>query len=91
MPKFRRDVKAHMPLTEVIHRILTRAMSSAKPFAAFAIDGRLITSNVETNRFKALRRRSPEAFIAIYGPGLKVADALEDLRAHFSDEGVDAR
>ena len=86
MPRIRRNSKPPMALTEVIHRILARAMASTKPFAAFAIDGRLIISHVNTDRFKALRRRSTASFIGTYGPGIKVADALEDLREHFSDE-----
>jgi hypothetical protein len=88
MPRLRRSAKPRMSLTEVVHRILVRANTSEHPFAAFAIDGRLIISNMNTDRFKALQRRSPKSFIATYGPGIKVADALEDLREHFSDEDV---
>jgi hypothetical protein len=90
MPRHRARAKPRMPLTEVVHRVLARAMTSVQPFAVFAIDGRLIISNVDTDRFKSLRRRSPESFIATYGPGVKVTDALDDLREYFADEGVDA-
>lgn len=86
MPRFRSEAKKAIPLTEAVHRVLMRAMNSAQPFAVFAISGRLVISNVNTDRFKTLRRRSAQAFIGIYGPGLKIADALDDLREHFSDE-----
>lgn len=89
MPRFRRDAKAAMSLTEVIHRVLTRTHTCAQPFGVFVIGGRLVISNANTDRFKALRRRAPDAFVATYGPGLKIADALDDLREHFSDEVVD--
>jgi hypothetical protein len=55
----------------------------------FAISGRLVISNLDTDRFKTLRRRSAHAFVGTYGPGLSIADVLEDLREYFSDEVAD--
>ncbi|KIF80787.1 hypothetical protein [Noviherbaspirillum autotrophicum] len=89
MPKFRRNVKAATSLTEAIHRVLSRTHTNAQPFGVFAISGRLVISNANTDRFKALQRRAPEAFIGMYGPGLRIADALEDLCEHFTDEVAD--
>lgn len=89
MPKFRREVKAATSLTEAIHRVLSRTHTNSQPFGVFVIAGRLVISNANSDRFKALQRRSPEAFIGAYGPGLKIADALDDLREHFTDEVAD--
>lgn len=88
MPRFRGSASSPMKLTEVIHRILKRMMANAQPFAVFAINGRVVISNVNTDRFKALQRRAPDKFVGTYGRGLKIIDALEDLRDHFTDEDV---
>lgn len=83
MPRFRNKP---MSLTEVVHRVLQRVLNNTEPFGVFAVNGKLVLSNTNTDRFKCLRRRSAASFIAIYGPGLKVADLIEDLRDFFSDE-----
>lgn len=85
MPRFRSAGKAAMSLTQAVHRVLVRTQSCSQPFGVFALGGRLVLCSAGTDRFKTLKRRSPEAFIATYGPGLKIADALDDLREHFTD------
>jgi len=86
MPRVRRAKKPTMSLTEAVHRVLVRVRASVQPFGVFVIDGRLVISNARSDRFQALQRRSPSSLIGTYGPGLKIADALDDLCDHFSDD-----
>lgn len=89
MPRFKSKAKVCMPLTEAVHRVLARSLTNDQPFGVFAVDGRLIISNINTDRFKTLQRRHSEVFVGTYGPGLKVTSALEDLSEFFSDEVAD--
>lgn len=87
MPRFRRGSKKPMSLTEAVRRILMRAAVNPQPFAVFAIDGRLVVTDTTKDRFKTLKRRSPDDFIGTYAAGIKVADLLDDLCGRFSDIG----
>lgn len=86
MPRFRRKTNTPTSLTLAVHRVLTRALGAKHPFAVFAINGRLIITNLDTDRYKALLRRTPQSFVSTYAAGLTVNDVLDDLREHFSDD-----
>lgn len=87
MPRFRvDDAEVPMSLTGVVHRILARALKNASPFGVFVMKGRAVLCNVESARFHALARRSPDALIATYNGCVKVEDVLDDLQGSFSDD-----
>lgn len=86
VPRFRRKTNVPTTLTLAVHRVLTRALGAKQPFAVFAMDGRLVITNLDTDRYKTMQRRSAESFVSTYTSGVTVNDVLEDLREHFSDD-----
>jgi len=86
MPRFRRPKVPPVRLTDVVHRILARALSNSKTFGVFVLDGRIVLSNVGSVRFSQLERRWSDHLVGTYGPGVKVGDLLDDFKEHFSDE-----
>lgn len=85
MPRFRRKQPV-VTLTEAVHRVLVRALNNYKPFAVFVVNGRPLLSSLGTEKYESHQRRWGDNLVAVYGPGAKVADVVDDLRDHFNDE-----
>lgn len=88
MPRFRKTETANPGLTEVVSRVLARALSNPAPFALFVVDGKPLLSNLKSEHFKRLQRRWPEQMIATYGPGVKVLDVVDDLSGILTDHDL---
>ena len=86
MPRFRRPKVLPMRLTDVVHRVLARALTNPKTFGVFVLDGRILLFNVGTVRFSQMERRWSDHLVGTYGPGVKVSDLVDDFKEYFSDE-----